>query len=75
MKVKKNGMKSIKIEMSDLEYDQLGLATSTLSFSELINIITKRINKQILERSIQLAGKYGLSKMTMDGINEEIDKI
>jgi hypothetical protein len=65
-------MKSVNIQISDFEFNQLGLNKNTLSFSELIDIIEKRITKQTLERSIQLANKYGLSKMTMDEINDEV---
>jgi len=48
------------------------LNKNTLSFSELIEIIEKKITKQTLEKSIQLANKYGLSQMTMEEIDEEI---
>lgn len=65
-------MKSVNIQISDFEFDQLGLNKNTLSFSELIEIIGKKITKQTLERSIKLANKYGLSKMTMEEIDEEI---
>lgn len=65
-------MKSVNIQISDFEFNQLGLKKNTLSLSELIEIIEKKITKQTLEKSIQLAYKYGLSKMTMDEIDEEI---
>ena len=65
-------MKSVNIQISDFEFDQLGLNKNTLSFSELIEIIGKKITKQTLEKSIKLANKYGLSKMTMEEIDEEI---
>lgn len=65
-------MKSVNIQISDFEFNQLGLNKNNLSLSELIDIIEKKITKQTLERSIQLANKYGLSKMTMDEINEEV---
>jgi len=65
-------MKSVNIQISDFEFNQLGLNKNTISFSELIEIIGKRITKQTLEKSIELAEKYGLSKMTMEEINEEI---
>jgi len=65
-------MKSVNIQMSDFEFNQLGLDENTLSFSELVDIIGKKITKQTLERSIQLANKYGLSTMTMDEINDEV---
>ena len=65
-------MKSVNIQISDFEFNQLGLDKNNLSLSELIDIIEKKITKQTLERSIQLANKYGLSKMTMDEINDEV---
>ncbi len=65
-------MKSINVQISEFEFNQLGLNKTTLSFSELIDIIGKKITKQALEKSIQLADKYGLSKMTMEDIDDEI---
>ena len=65
-------MKSVNIQISDLEFSQLGLDKTTLSFSELVDIIGKKITKQTLERSIRLAEKYNLSKMTMKEIDDEI---
>ena len=65
-------MKSVNIQISDYEYDQLGLDKDSLSFSELLEIIERKITKQTLEKSIKLATKYGLSNMSMDEINEEI---
>ena len=57
-------MKSLNLLISDSEFDQLGLDKNTLSFSELIEIVGKKITKQTLEKSVQLANKYGLSNMT-----------
>jgi hypothetical protein len=65
-------MKSVNVEISDFEFNQIGLDKNTLSFSELIEIIGKKITKQTLEKSIELAEKYGLSKMTIEEIDREI---
>lgn len=65
-------MKTINVQISDFELNQLGLDKNTVSFSELIDIIEKRITKQTHEKSIQLANKYGLSKMSMEEIDDEI---
>lgn len=62
MNLNENIRKSVNIQISDFELNQLGLNKRTLSFSELIEIIEKKITKQTLEKSIQLANKYGLSK-------------
>ena len=45
-------MKSVNIQISDYEYDQLGLDKDSLSFSELLEIIERKITKQTLEKSI-----------------------
>ncbi|MGB0879868.1 MAG: hypothetical protein ACPGTO_04830 [Polaribacter sp.] len=68
-------MKTLNIKISDFEYNQFGLKKSNLSFSELIEILEKKISKQNLEKSIQLATQYGLSKMTMEEINEEVKAV
>ena len=65
-------MKSVNVQISETEYKQLGLNKNTFSFAELIEIIRKQITKETLEKSIQLADKYGLSKMTMEEIDTEI---
>ena len=65
-------MKSLNIQISDLEFQQLGIKKSRLSFSEIIDIIVTRITQQTLEKSIGLSEKYGISKMSMDDINKEI---
>ncbi len=65
-------MKSLQIELSDFEYNQLNLSSNKLSFSELLDILTKRISGHMLEESVKLAEKYGLAKMTMDEINQDI---
>jgi len=65
-------MKTVNILISDFEFNQLELNKNTLSFSELIDIIGKKITKETLEKSIKLANKYELSNMTMEDIDDEI---
>jgi hypothetical protein len=68
-------MKTISISISDLEYNQFGLKNDTLSFTEFVDIINKEITKQALNRCVQLAEKYKLSKMTMEDITEEVKTV
>ena len=65
-------MKSVSVQLSDFEFNQLELNKDTLSFSELEEIIGKKITKQTLEKSVWLANNHGLSKITMEEINDEI---
>lgn len=68
-------MRTINISISELEYTKFGLKEDKLSFSELIDIISREISRQNLRKSIQLAEKYGLSKMTLEDINKEINAV
>lgn len=68
-------MKTISVSISDLEYNQLGLENDKLSFTEFVDIVNKEITKQTLNKCVQLAEKYNLSKMSMDEINEEVKAV
>ena len=68
-------MKSLSITISDNEFERFGLKNETLSFSEFIEIIKNEISKQSLNTVAEIAEKYGLSKMTMDEIDAEIQAV
>lgn len=68
-------MRTINISISDLEYKKFGLKKDKLSFSELIDLVSREISRQNLRKSVQLAEKYGLSKMTLLDINKEIKAV
>lgn len=68
-------MKTISISISDLEYQQFGIKNDQFSFSEFVDIINKEITKQALNRSILLAEKYKISRMSMDEITEEVKAV
>ena len=68
-------MKTISVSISDLEYNQFGINNYKLSFTELVDIVNKEITKQTLNKCVQLAEKYKLSKMSMDEINDEVKAV
>jgi hypothetical protein len=68
-------MKTISVSISDLEYNQFGINNDRLSFSEFVDLINKEITKQTLNRSVQLAEKYKISKMSMDEITDEVKAV
>jgi hypothetical protein len=68
-------MKTLNISISDLEYNQFGIKKDKLSFSEFVDIVNKEVTKQALNKSVQLAEKYKLSKMTMDEISDEVKAV
>ena len=65
-------MKTINVQLSDLEYNSFGLSKNSFLFSEIIDLIEQQIARQALRRSVELATQNGLSSMTMEEINAEI---
>lgn len=68
-------MKTLNISISEIEYDKFGLKKENLSFSELLEIIHREIQKNNLHKSVELAQKYGLDKLMMEDINREISEV
>jgi predicted CopG family antitoxin len=68
-------MRTLNVSISENEYKRLGLKDESLTFSELFNLVSTELLRQNLERSIELAEKYGLSNMTMDEITEEVKAV
>ena len=68
-------MRTISVSISDLEYNKFGLKGDQLSFTEFVDIISNELAKQTLNECVELAEKYGLSKMTMEEITEEVKAV
>ena len=68
-------MKTLNVSISDLEYEKFGIKNNKLTFADVLNLINKRQFKEHLEKSVELAEKYGLSTTTMDEINAEVKAV
>ncbi len=68
-------MRTLNVSISDTEYNKFGLKEDNLTFTDLINLVRKDIIRQNLNKCLELADKYGLSKMTMDEISEEVKAV
>ncbi len=68
-------MKTIKVSISELEFNKFGLQSTDFTFSEWVDIISRELAKQRLNQSIELAEKYGLSTMTMEEITREVKAV
>jgi cell division FtsZ-interacting protein ZapD len=68
-------MRTLNISVSEFEYEKFGLRENNLSFSELLDIIEREIMRGKLLKSVQMAEKNGLSKITMEEIDEEIKAV
>lgn len=65
-------MRILNVSISDIEFDKFGLRQEQLSFSDFIELVSKELMRQNLNRCLELANKYGLSKMTMAEITNEV---
>lgn len=68
-------MKTLSVNISELEFSKFGIKKEKLSFSDLLEIISKEVIKKNLNDAIELAEKYGLSKMTMADISKEVKAV
>jgi hypothetical protein len=68
-------MKTLKVSISDIEYNKFGLKQEQLSFTDFIELVSKELMRQNLNKCVELANKYGLSKMTMDEISNEVKAV
>ncbi len=65
-------MRTLNISISDIEFNKYGLTKEKLTFTDLIELVIRELTRQNLNKSVELAEKYGLSKMTMDEISDEV---
>jgi hypothetical protein len=65
-------MRTLNVSISDIEYNKFGLKQDQLSFTDFIELVSKELMRQNLNKCIELANKHGLSKMTMDEISNEV---
>jgi hypothetical protein len=68
-------MKTLNIDISELEFQKFGLKKESFSFSELIDVISREITKQNLEQCLQLAEKHNLDSLSMEEITNEVNAV
>jgi hypothetical protein len=68
-------MPTLSVSISDIEYKKFGLKNENLTFTDFIDIVTKELMRQNLNKSLELSEKYSISKMTMDDITNEVKAV
>ena len=68
-------MRTISVDISEHEYQKFALTAERLSFSYLIEIVSRELSRQNLARTVELAERYGLSSMTIDEISKEVKEV
>jgi hypothetical protein len=68
-------MKTISVQISDVEYEALGIPKEHMSSSEFADFLDMQIARQAMRNCLQIAELSGLSSMTMDEINAEVNAV
>lgn len=68
-------MRTLNVSISDIEYNKFGLKEEKLTFTDFIDLVSKELARQNLSKCVELADKYGISKMTMDEITNEVKAV
>jgi hypothetical protein len=68
-------MRTLKISISELEYNKFGIPNDQLSFTDLIDLVSRELSRQTLNNSVKLSEKLGLSKLSMDDISKEVKAV
>lgn len=68
-------MRTLNVSISDAEYNKFGIKSDNLNFTEFIDLVSKELTRQNLNKCLELADKYELSKMTIDEISNEVNAV
>jgi len=68
-------MRTLNVSISDVEFNKFSLQNDNLSFTDIINLVSEELLRQNLTIYLEFADKYGLSKMTMDEIFNEVKAV
>jgi len=65
----------VQILVSKRDYLKYGLNNGIINFSRLKENILQELFQKSIEKSLRIAKKTGLSEMTFDEINAEIEQV
>ena len=68
-------MRTLTVSISDVEFNKFGIKNDKLNFTDFVDIVSKELTRQNLNMCIELAERYGLSKMTMEEITNEVKAV
>ena len=68
-------MRTLNVSISDIEFNKFGIKNDNLNFTEFVEIVSKELTRQNLNMCVDLAERYGLSKMTMEEITNEVKAV
>lgn len=63
------------ISISEKEFKKLGLQKDKFTYAEFVEIVSKNQARRMLNKSVELAEKLGLAKMSMNLISKEVKAV
>lgn len=68
-------MRTLNIEISDLEFERFGLKSDQLSFTDFVDMISRELSRQNLKKAVELSERYRLFNMNMQEISAEVKAV
>ena len=68
-------MRTLNVSISEIGFNKFGLKEEKLTFTDFIDLVSKELTRQNLNKCLELADKYGISKITMDEITNEVKAV
>ena len=68
-------MKTLNVAISDVEYTKFGITNNVLSFSDFVDIVSKKLMRENMKAVITEADSCGISSMTMEDITSEVQAV
>jgi hypothetical protein len=68
-------MRTLSVVIPDVEFAKLGFTSEQISYDELLKRIKQEIVREALEKTRSLADAAGISDMSMEEINAEIQAV
>jgi hypothetical protein len=68
-------MKTLRISISEVEFNKFGFNTNELAFSDLVEVVSNELLKQRLKNSLKLAKQFNLAEMTIEEISAEVNAV
>lgn len=68
-------MKTLTLIIDEKDCKQYGFNSKEVEFSKIKKIILGEFARKAMDRSLKIAKETGLSKMSMEEINAEIEKV
>jgi hypothetical protein len=65
-------MQTLSVKISDTEYGTFGFRKKQMNFTDLLEIVERKMAKRLLDEGLYYAEECGLSDMTMDEISNEV---